>query len=136
MEFHIKKNPIMILLTVIMLLLVAFSPIVSFTLNGKGLLTGLVVGILFLAANSISIFEMFVFQHKIVNGELVTGHWLTKKKIPLESIRAIRFVGKSKRNLEITYGDNFEVHMITMPKEKEKFMELLLQGSPHVRIEN
>ncbi|MEH6889241.1 hypothetical protein V7024_05810 [Bacillus sp. JJ864] len=60
MEFHIKKNPSMILLTVIMLLLVAFSPIISFTLNGKGLLTGLVVGILFLAANSISISEMFV----------------------------------------------------------------------------
>ena len=119
-----------------MLLLVAFSHILSFTLNGKGLLTGLAVGILFLAVNSISISEMFVFQHKIVNGELVTGHWLTKKKIPLVSIRAIRFVGKSKRNLEITYGNNFEVHMITMPKEKEKFMELLLQGNPYVRLEN
>ncbi|WP_242224872.1 PH domain-containing protein [Bacillus cereus group sp. BfR-BA-01380] len=136
MEFHVKKNVMMILFAVIMMLLVAFSSIVSFTLNGKGLLTGLVVGILFLAVNSISISEMFVFQHKIVNGELVTGHWLTKKKIPLESIRAIRFVGKSKRNLEITYGDNFEVHMITMPKEKEKFMELLLQENPYVRIEN
>lgn len=135
MEFHVKKNLWIILFAVTMTVLVAFYPIVSFALNGKGLLTGLVVGILFLAANSISISEMFVFQHKIVNGELVTGHWLTKKKIPLASIRAIRFVGKSKRNLEITYGNNFEVHMITMPKEKEKFMELLLQGNPYVRIE-
>lgn len=135
MEFHVKKNLWIILFAVTMTVLVAFYPIVSFALNGKGLLTGLVVGILFLAANSISISEMFVFQHKIVNGELVTGHWLTKKKIPLASIRAIRFVGKSKRNLEVTYGNNFEVHMITMPKEKEKFMELLLQGNPYVRIE-
>ncbi|MFI8708453.1 PH domain-containing protein [Bacillus sp. NPDC077411] len=136
MEFHVKKNPIMILFTVIMLLLVVISPIISFTLNEKGWLAGLVVGILFLAVEIISISEIFVFQHKIVNDELVTGHWLTKKKIPLVSIRAIRFVGRSKRNLEITYGNNFEVHMITMPKEKEKFMELLLQGSPYVRIEN
>ncbi|ENQ3079133.1 PH domain-containing protein [Bacillus cereus] len=136
MEFHVKKNPITILFAVIMLLLVVFSSAISFTLNGKGLPTGLVVGILFLAVNSISISEVFVFQHKIVNSELVTGHWLTKKKIPLASIRTIRFVGKSKRNLEITYGDNFEVHMITIPKEKEKFIELLLQENPYVRIEN
>ncbi|MCM3734382.1 PH domain-containing protein [Bacillus cytotoxicus] len=136
MEFHVKKNPIIILFAVIMLLLVAFSYVISFTLNGKGLLTGLVVGILFLAVNSISISEVFVFQHKIVNDELVTGHWLTKKKIPLVSIRTIRFVGKSKKNLEITYGDNFDVHMITMPKEKDVFMEQLLQGNPYVRIEN
>lgn len=136
MEFHVKKNPIIIPFALIMLLLVAFSPIVSFTLNGKGLLTGLVVGILFLAVNSMSISEIFVFQHKIVNGELVTGHWLTKKKIPLASIRTIRFVGKGEKHLEITYGNKFEVHMITMPKEKEKFMELLLQGNPYVRIEN
>lgn len=135
MEFHVKKNPWIILFAVIMLLLVAFSQIVSFTLNGKGLLTGIAAGILFLAVNSISISKMFVFQHKIVNGELVTGHWITKKKIPLASIRTIRFVGKSKKNLEITYGNNFEVHMITMPKEKENFMELLLQGNPYVRIE-
>ncbi|HDX9580158.1 TPA: PH domain-containing protein [Bacillus pseudomycoides] len=136
MEFHVKKNPIKILFAVTMLLLVAFYPVISFTLNGKGLLTGLVIGILFLIVNSISISEAFVFQHKIVNGELVTGRWLTKKKIPLVSIRTIRFVGKSKKNLEITYGDNFDVHMITMPKEKEKFMEQLLQRNPYVRIEH
>ncbi|MGG0275665.1 PH domain-containing protein [Bacillus rhizoplanae] len=124
----------MILLTVIMLLLVVISPVISFMLNEKGWLTGLAAGILCLAANIISISEMFVFQHKVVDGELVTGHWLTKKKIPIVSIRVMRFVGKNKRNLEITYGSNFEVHMITMPKEKEKFMELLLQGSPYVRI--
>lgn len=136
MEFDVKKNPTMILLTVIMLLLVVISPVISFTLNEKGWLTGLAVGILSLAVNIISISEMFVFQHKVVDGELVTGHWLTKKKIPTVSIRTIRFVGRKKKNLEITYGSNFEVHMITMPKEKEKFMELLLQGSPYVRMED
>lgn len=134
MEFYVEKNPIMMLLTVIMLLLVVISPIISFMLHEKGWLTGLAAGILFLAANIIPISEMFVFQHKVVDGELVTGHWLTKKKIPIVSIRVMRFVGKNKRNLEITYGSNFEVHMITMPKEKEKFMELLLKGSPYVRI--
>ncbi|CAG9611352.1 hypothetical protein BACCIP111899_00524 [Bacillus rhizoplanae] len=136
MEFYVKKNPVMILFTVIMLLLVVISPVISFMLNEKGWLTGLAAGILFLAANIIPISEMFVFQHKVVDGELITGHWLTKKKIPTVSIRAMRFVGKNNKSLEITYGSNFEVHMITMPKEKEKFMELLLQGSPYVRIED
>ncbi|HDX9590928.1 TPA: PH domain-containing protein [Bacillus pseudomycoides] len=136
MEFHVKKNPIIILGTFLMLLVIIISPAISLILNEQGWLMAFVAGILCLAVNIIQILDIFVFQHKIINGELVTGYWLIKKKIPLASIRAIRFVGKSKRNLEITYGDNFEVHMITMPKEKEKFMELLLQGNPYVRIEN
>ncbi|MEH7459842.1 PH domain-containing protein [Bacillus sp. JJ1127] len=129
MNFPIQRSkPIMILVSVMLILMVVY-PIGMFIINKGNWGSALIGMAICFIVNVPVVWEAFIKKHTVENGVLKYG--ILNDDIALSDVRVVRQVGKS---LEIT-TNQYKVHMIAMPQNKEKFLALIQEANPHVKID-
>ncbi|KEK24490.1 PH domain-containing protein [Bacillus gaemokensis] len=129
MNFPIQRStPIMIFVSAMLILMVVL-PIGMLIINKGNWGSALIGMAICLIVNVPLVWEVFIKKHTVENGVLKYG--ILNDDIVLSDVRVIRQVGKS---LEIT-TNQYKVHMLAMPKGKEKFLSLIQEANPHVKID-
>lgn len=129
MNFPIQRSkPIMILVSVMLILMVVY-PIGMFIINKGNWGSALIGMAICFIVNVPVVWEVFIKKHTVENGVLKYG--ILNDDIALSDVRVVRQVGKS---LEIT-TNQYNVHMIAMPQNKEKFLALIQEANQHVKID-
>lgn len=131
MNFPIQRSkPIMIFVSVMLILMVVW-PIGMLMMNKENWGSALIGIAICLIVNVPLVWDVFIKKHTVENGVLRYG--ILNDDIVLSDVRVVRQVGKS---LEIT-TNQYAVHMIAIPKEKEKekLLSLIQEANLHVKID-
>ncbi|HDR3651150.1 TPA: PH domain-containing protein [Bacillus anthracis] len=129
MNFPIQRSKSVVFFVCLTLAFMFVYPLVMIVANKEQWMSALIgMGLCFLV-NVPLVWEVFIKKHKVENGVLKYG--ILNDDIVLKEIRIIRQVGK---NLEIT-TNAYKVHMVAMPQQMERFLSLVEQENPHVKIE-
>lgn len=129
MNFSIQRSTPIMTVVSIMLILMIVLPIGMLITNKGSWGSALIGGTICLIVNVPLVWDVFIKKHTVGNGVLRYG--ILNDDIVLSDIRIVRQVGKS---LEIT-TNQYKVHMIAIPKEKEKLLSLIQKANPHVKID-
>lgn len=129
MNFPIQRStPIMIFVSVMLIFMVVW-PIVMLMMNKENWGSALIGMAICLIVNVPLVWDVFIKKHTVENGVLKYG--ILNDDIVLSDVRVVRQVGKS---LEMT-TNQYNVHMIAMPRNKEKLLSLIQEANPHVKID-
>ncbi len=129
MNFPIQRStPIMVFVSVMLILTVVW-PIGMLIMDNGNWGSALIGMAICLVVNVPLVWEIFIKKHTVKNGVLKYG--ILNDDIVLSDVRVVRQVGKS---LEIT-TNQYNVHMIAMPRNKEKLLSLIQEANPHVKID-
>ncbi|WJE52107.1 PH domain-containing protein [Bacillus cereus] len=129
MNFPIKRSkPIMIFVSVMFVFMVIY-PIVMLMMNKENWGSALIGMAICLIVNVPLVWEVFIKKHTVENGILKYG--ILNDDIVLSDVLIVRQVSKS---LEMT-TNQYKVHMIAMPRNKEKLLLLIQEANPHVKID-
>ncbi|WP_166703374.1 PH domain-containing protein [Bacillus albus] len=129
MDFPIQRSKSVVIFDCLTLVFMFVYPLVMIVTNKEQWMSALIgMGLCFLV-NVPLVWEVFIKKHKVENGVLKYG--ILNDDIVLKEIRIIRQVGK---NLEIT-TNAYKVHMVAMPQQMERFLSLVEQENPHVKID-
>ncbi|MEN1937636.1 PH domain-containing protein [Paenibacillus sp. 102] len=129
MNFPIQRSiPIMIFVSVMLILMVVW-PIGMLIIDNGNWGSALIAMVICLIVNVPLVWEVFIKKHTVENGVLKYG--ILNADIVLSDVRVVRQVGKS---LELT-TNQYKVHMIAMPRNKEKLLLLIQEANPYVKID-
>ncbi|MGF9769526.1 PH domain-containing protein [Bacillus albus] len=133
MKFKIKQNPIHM---IIFLLTIFIFIAMLFTQGTKNIYLSCMI--LLNIINFIYIY--FRSTYRITDKSLIIKYYFTNTEIPYKDIQQIRSNGKSlnstywsRQRLEIIYG-LFNTLTVCIPKEEEKFINLLKDKCPNIKI--
>ncbi|HDX9669164.1 TPA: PH domain-containing protein [Bacillus cereus] len=133
MKFKIKQNPIHM---IIFLLTIFIFIAMLFTQGTKNIYLSCMI--LLNIINFIYIY--FRSTYRITDKSLIIKYYFTNTEIPYKDIQQIRYNGKSlnstywsRQRLEIIYG-LFNTLTVCIPKEEEKFINLLKDKCPNIKI--
>lgn len=132
MKFKFKLNPLhfifaFIILTFIVcnLYLVSESKLASISL---------------MSTSIIVLLSIYTSTYEITDKGLVVKYIWINKEIPFDEIRHLRYSGKSLKSdkwsmqrIEIMYG-MYETYVTGIPKEEEKFLRILQEKCPQMKI--
>ncbi|EJQ43282.1 MULTISPECIES: PH domain-containing protein [Bacillus cereus group] len=135
MKFKAKKNPFHIIL--ISLFLVVFFISLFFQNDNSIFFT------LMMLLNIVNLSSFYFSHYKITESALVVKHgFILRTEIPFEDIRHIKYSGKKLRSenwtrqqIEIHYN-LFDSVTSFVPQKEEKFISLLKENWPNVKIIN
>lgn len=130
MEFVIRRSKSAMLFVLCTIIPVLATYVWGFSQKGDWAL--LLGGLGMWSIVNFPILEVFLKKHKIKNGKLKYGIW--NRDVSIADVRVVREVGKWMPNLELT-TNNYDVHSIAMPKDKEAFLALLQEANPHLKLE-
>ncbi|MBC6971451.1 PH domain-containing protein [Bacillus sp. Xin] len=129
MNFPIQRStPIMIFVSGMLIFMVVW-PIVMLMMNKENWGSALIGMAICLIVNVPLVWDVFIKKHTVENGVLKYG--ILNDDIVLSDVRVVRQVGKS---LELT-TNQYKVHMIAMPRNKEKLLLLIQEANPYVKID-
>lgn len=139
MKFPVKKNPILIFITVAML------PLSIFILVTSILKDDLISGII----GFIITFMLFIFlgypikksYHEITETDFYAVFGWMKIKIPLADITKVHYTWNpvsapawTFKRIQVSYG-RYGFELLSIPKDEEQFFTLLKEKCPNVLIE-
>jgi len=140
MKFPVKKNPILIFITVAMLPLSIFILVTSILLKDD-----LIAGII----GFIITFMLFIFlgypimksYHEITETDFYAVFGWMKIKIPLADITKVSYTWNpisapawTFKRMQVSYG-RYGYDLLSIPKNEEEFFAVLKEKSPNALIE-
>ncbi|WP_020060234.1 PH domain-containing protein [Bacillus sp. 123MFChir2] len=134
MKFKVKQNPFHML----MLLIPIFFFIAMFFIQEDN---NVYLSCMILL-NIINLLLVARSTYTITDKSIIIKYYFTNTEIPFKDIQHMKYYGKSlnskkwtRRRLEIAYG-LFDILTVCVPQEEEKFISLLKEKCPTIRIIN
>ncbi|PEA55727.1 hypothetical protein CON64_06190 [Bacillus pseudomycoides] len=134
MKFKVKQNPFHLL----MLLIPIFFFIAMFFIQED---SNVYVSCMILL-NIVNLLLVSRSTYTITDKSIIIKYYFTNTEIPFKDIQHMKYYGKSlnsqkwtRRRLEIAYG-LFDILTVCVPQEEEKFISLLKEKSPTIKIIN
>ncbi|KMP35361.1 PH domain-containing protein [Bacillus cereus group sp. Bce005] len=135
MKFKAKKNPFHV---IFITLFIMFFVISLFFQNENSIFFTLMMLI-----NIVNLSSFYFSHYNITASSLIVKHgFVFQTEISFEDIRHIKYAGKklhskkwTRQQLEIHYN-LFDSVTAFVPQEEEKFMSLLKENCPHMKVLN
>ncbi|PGK65091.1 hypothetical protein CN929_23870 [Bacillus thuringiensis] len=132
MKFKVKKNPIHIM---IFLLVILIFISMLFIQGANNIYLSCMI-----LLNIINFLFIYRSTYKITDKSLIINYYFTNAEIAFEDIQHIKYYGKSsnskdwsRQRLEIMYG-LFNTLTVCVPKKEEEFINLLKNKYPNIQI--
>ncbi|PEX87332.1 PH domain-containing protein [Bacillus cereus] len=135
MKFKAKKNPFHIIFITLFILIFFMS---LFLQNENSIFFTLMM-----LLNIVNLSSFYFSHYNITESSLVVKHgFILRTEIPFEDIRNIKYSGKNlhskkwtRQQLEINYN-LFDSVTTFVPQEEEKFISLLNENCPNMKVIN
>ncbi|PFJ09304.1 hypothetical protein COD67_00085 [Bacillus cereus] len=138
MKFKAKKNPFHIILITLFIIIFFISFISFFLQNENSIFFPLMM-----LLNIVNLSSFYFSHYNITESSLVVKQgFILRTEIPFEDIRHIKYSGKKLRSekwtrqqLKIDYN-LFDSVTTFVPQEEEKFISLLKENCPNMKVMN
>ncbi|HDR7435110.1 MULTISPECIES: PH domain-containing protein [Bacillus] len=135
MKFKAKKNPFHVIF--ISLFIIIFFISLLFQNENSIFFT------LMMVLNVVNLASFYFSHYNITSSSLIVKHgFIFHTEIPFEDIRHVKYSGKklhskkwTRQQLEIHYN-LFDSVTVFVPQEEEKFISLLEENCPHMKVLN
>ncbi|MED3123077.1 PH domain-containing protein [Bacillus wiedmannii] len=135
MKFKAKKNPFYVIFITLFIIIFFIS---LFFQNKNSIFFTLMM-----VLNVVNLASFYFSHYNVTESSLVVKYgFILRTEIPFEDIRHITYSGKTLRSekwtrqqLEIHYN-LFDSVTTFVPKEEEKFISLLKENCPHMKVLN
>ncbi|HHT7008319.1 TPA: PH domain-containing protein [Bacillus cereus] len=131
MKFKIKHSPIPVAIALM------FMPLIfAIIFSGNNTISSVSL----FCISILTVLSVYTSHYEITDKSLILKYMGMKKEIPFEDIRHLRYSGKtsnsqkwSLQKIEVMYG-MYETYSIGVPREEEKFLQMLQEKCPQIKI--
>ncbi|MGH0563960.1 hypothetical protein COC98_13910 [Bacillus anthracis] len=135
MKFKAKKNPFYVIFITLFIMIFFIS---LFFQNENSIFFTLMM-----LLNVVNLASFYFSHYNITASSLIVKHgFIFHTEIPFENIRHVKYAGKklnskkwTRQQLEIHYN-LFDSVTVFIPQEEEKFLSVLKENCPHMKVLN